>query len=54
MLVRSEWRIDTEGARPRKYYALTDAGAAALENLLAQWQRINATLNAFLNRKVGP
>lgn len=49
-LVRSEWRLDGEGARPRKYYDLTDRGAAELASQLAEWRRLSRHLNTFLER----
>jgi PadR family transcriptional regulator, regulatory protein PadR len=49
-LVKSEWRLESEGARPRKYYALTDAGRAELQSQRADWARLSAALDAFLNR----
>lgn len=48
--VRSEWRLDGEGARPRKYYALTEKGAIELASMLAEWRRLSRHLNAFLER----
>lgn len=47
---RAEWRIEQEGARPRKYYALTDQGRAELEDQAAEWRRISGSLTAFLDR----
>lgn len=49
-LTRSEWRLEAEGARPRKYYALTDAGRADLAAQLETWRRLSASLDAFLTR----
>ncbi len=49
-LTRSEWRLDGEGTRPRKYYALTDGGAAELTAQVAEWRRFSGGLNAFLDR----
>jgi PadR family transcriptional regulator, regulatory protein PadR len=46
--IQSEWRIDPAGGRPRRYYALTARGAAELEALSAEWRRVSAALNAFL------
>lgn len=49
-LTRAEWRLENEGARPRKYYALTDAGAAELKAQATEWRRLSARLSAFLDR----
>ena len=49
-LTKAEWRLEDEGARPRKYYALTDAGRADLMVQLDSWRRISSTLGAFLER----
>lgn len=43
-LLSSSW--DTSGSRPRKYYESTDEGRAALEALLAAWDRVDRTLRA--------
>src|SRR5258706_1850895 len=52
-LVRSEWRIDEAGARPRQYYALSKSGAAELEFQTAEWRALSRALGAFLTRKPG-
>ena len=49
-LTKAEWRIEEDGARPRKYYALTEAGRADLTAQLASWRKISASLGAFLER----
>lgn len=49
-LVAAEWRMESEGARPRKYYRLTDAGTAELVGQSAEWRRIATSLTAFLDR----
>ena len=43
-LLESSW--DTSGSRPRKYYRSTDEGRAALEALLAAWDRVDRSLRA--------
>ena len=43
-LLSSSW--DTSGSRPRKYYESTDEGRAALESLLAAWDRVDRSLRA--------
>lgn len=49
-LVAAEWRLERDGARPRKYYALTPGGAAELSAQSAEWKRLSAALGAFLDR----
>ena len=46
-LLTSEW--DTEGARPRKYYATSQAGIALAGELMASWLEMTRTLER-LNR----
>jgi PadR family transcriptional regulator PadR len=50
-LTRAEWRIEDDGARPRKYYALTDQGREELASQLVEWRRLARALNAFLDRR---
>jgi DNA-binding PadR family transcriptional regulator len=45
-LLRSEW--DTAGARPRKYYELSDTGRAALPKLESVWRDITASVTKVL------
>lgn len=47
--VKSEWRIET-AERPRRYYALTEAGAAERDGQLREWRRLSARLDGFLTR----
>lgn len=49
-LVAAEWKLDEPGARPRKYYALTNDGRTELKALHAEWRRISGHLTAFLER----
>jgi PadR family transcriptional regulator PadR len=51
-LVAADWRIEADGARPRKYYALTDAGRAELAAQADEWRRISGRLGAFLDRSI--
>jgi len=46
--IQSDWRVETGGGRPRRYYALTPAGAQELAALAAEWKNISSSLNAFL------
>ncbi|MCE1178459.1 MAG: PadR family transcriptional regulator [Micrococcales bacterium] len=50
-LLASEW--NTDESRPRKFYALTDQGHAALGALTAEWQTLSTSLDRLL-RKVSP
>lgn len=45
-LLVSEWR--EEGKRTKRFYHLSDAGAAMLEQLLAEWRSIDASLTQIL------
>ena len=45
-LLRSEW--DTEGARPRKVYTLSEEGRAALPLLEGTWRQINDSVGSIL------
>ena len=45
-LLTSQW--DTGGARPRKYYLLSEEGKSALPVLEAVWRGINSSVNAIL------
>lgn len=49
-LVSAEWRLESEGTRPRKYYALTPAGVTELAAQSAEWRKLSAGLGAFLDR----
>ncbi|MGZ8406891.1 MAG: PadR family transcriptional regulator [Caulobacteraceae bacterium] len=49
-LVAAEWRLDGEGARPRKYYALTAQGRTRFKEQLAEWRRVSASLDAFFGK----
>jgi PadR family transcriptional regulator PadR len=45
-LLRSEWR--EENKRNKRFYRLSDDGAAILEQLSNEWRRINGSLNRIL------
>jgi len=49
-LASSDWRLEADGARPRKYYALTEAGRAELAVQTTEWKRLSLGLGAFLDR----
>lgn len=46
-LLTSEW--DTGGARPRKYYRLSDAGLAALHKLEQVWEEVSGAVAKILD-----
>ena len=48
-LVESRWE-GPEGLRRRKYYALTDAGRAALADRTAAWARLQKAVNIVLEK----
>ena len=45
-LLTSEWR--EEDKRNKRFYRLSDDGAALLEELAAEWRAINTSLNRLL------
>ena len=47
-LIRSEW-VMSEGARPRKYYEITDLGKKELIHEKEQWLEINTVLTKVWN-----
>jgi len=50
-LTKAEWRLEDAGARPRKYYALTERGRNELNRQLADWTQISTSLGRFLERR---
>jgi len=46
-LLLSEWNV--EESRPRRYYVLSDKGKDVLGELSAEWEKLNATIEALLN-----
>jgi PadR family transcriptional regulator PadR len=50
-LTRSEWKLESEGARPRKYYVLTELGSLELKKQLADWRAVSNRLTKFLERR---
>jgi DNA-binding PadR family transcriptional regulator len=46
-LLESSW--NTEGSRPRRYYALSAAGRAALAQLAADWRALAAVMENLLS-----
>lgn len=47
----AEWRIDPGNGRPRKYYAITEAGRAELRAQLSAWAEMSERLSRFLARR---
>ena len=45
-LIRGEW--DVTGARPKKYYRITEKGRSVREELVLYWQRQDAILRSLL------
>jgi len=48
-LLESSW--NTEGAKPRKYYAATPFGLEVLEELKGQWQATVQNMNGIFDEK---
>jgi len=49
-LVTTFWR-ESESGPPRRYYRLTDAGHAALDDFSKEWGRFRDSVDAILTRK---
>ena len=47
-LLTSEWREDAK--RQKRFYRLSADGAAALDQLTAEWRRMNGALDSILTR----
>jgi PadR family transcriptional regulator, regulatory protein PadR len=54
-LVSGDWEFGGEagGDRPRRVYAITDAGRQALEERTATWQRFSRAVNQVLPESAG-
>jgi len=50
-LLASEWRI--EGARPRRYYRLSEAGATLYAQMKTNWQQLGEVMNHLLAEEEG-
>lgn len=50
-LLSEQWNV--EGARPRKYYRLTEVGAQARDRLRAQWNEMSAVLARLFTGDLG-
>lgn len=45
-LLKSEW--ETEGAKPRKYYVITEDGEIVLEKITAHWRKFSGSIERLL------
>ncbi len=52
-LVTTTWQESTSGP-PRRYYALTDGGRAALDEFTRVWPAFRDTVDAFLTPQTAP
>ena len=46
-LIESNWVLEDDVARPRKYYEITQAGKDALKVEQEEWSQVNAVLGAI-------
>ncbi len=51
-LLQSQW--NTEGARPRRYYVLTAAGATVLQTLHQDWQHLTVVMQRLFSKQEEP
>ena len=47
-LLQSEWRLDPEAPRPRKYYALTEKGHGLLNDIRTNWPDFRDQIDALI------
>ena len=45
-LLKSEW--ETDGAKPRKYYMITEDGTAVLEKIKKYWMELSSNISRLL------
>ncbi|MGE5434039.1 MAG: PadR family transcriptional regulator [Candidatus Doudnabacteria bacterium] len=50
-VIHSSWQESPVGP-PRKYYGLTDSGAAELENMAAAWRSVSRAIDSILPKAV--
>lgn len=43
-LIQSDWVLEDDSSRPRKYYEITEQGKLALVSEKEQWRQVNAVL----------
>lgn len=48
-LLKSEW--ETEGAKPRKYYVITEDGSLVLEKITQHWKQFSGSIEKLLEEK---
>ena len=48
-LVSAQWRLDEGAPHPRKYYALTQKGAALFSQMQASWPEFARQIGVFVN-----
>ena len=46
-LLKSEW--ETDGAKPRKYYVITEDGTIVLEKITEHWRKFSESIEKLLN-----
>jgi PadR family transcriptional regulator, regulatory protein PadR len=46
-------QVPSPAGPPRRYYRLTPAGAKRLEDMLAHWRQVNASIDALANAPQG-
>ena len=46
-LLKSEW--ETDGAKPRKYYVITEDGTIVLEKITQHWRKFSESIQKLLN-----
>ena len=49
-LIRSRW-IEPESGVPRKYYRITEAGSAALEEMIDAWRSLSDSIGNLLEKR---
>lgn len=47
-LLKSEW--ETDGAKPRKYYVITEDGTIVLEKITEHWRKFSESIEKLLNK----
>lgn len=48
-LLKSEW--ETEGAKPRKYYVITEDGMIVLEKITEHWREFSGSIERLLEEE---
>jgi PadR family transcriptional regulator, regulatory protein PadR len=50
-LIQSDWVMEDDSSRPRKYYEITEQGKLALVSEKEQWRQVNAVLEQLWSMK---